>query len=315
MGGFDPFAVRAMLGEDAAVCRRAVTGEHGVSLPPLHDHHVHSHLEDITALPAGGIAAAVDLGGDPSVLARRERQGMPQLTYAGAFLVPPGGYPSGRDWAPPEIVRIVSGGASGVETAVDEQARFGAALIKVVMHTGGPVFDAQTLAAIVSAGHARGLPVVAHVEGPGMAARAIEAGADAFAHVPFTERLDDAAIAASLGQVWISTLAIHASPERDTAIANAAAFAAAGGRLVYGTDLGNGVQPIGVNAAELHALEATGARGAALVRMLTDPWPRAAHPAGVCTFVAGPPPGTQDEIVDWLTRAVVVPAEELIHDV
>ena len=40
----DPFAVRALLGPRVALGRRALTGEHGVSLPPFIDHHVHLHL-------------------------------------------------------------------------------------------------------------------------------------------------------------------------------------------------------------------------------------------------------------------------------
>ena len=33
---------------------------------------------------------------------------MPRVTYAGAFLTAPGGYPSGRSWAPGAAVRIVA---------------------------------------------------------------------------------------------------------------------------------------------------------------------------------------------------------------
>ena len=40
----DPFAVRDLLWPRAVLAHRAITGEHGVSLPPLIDHHVHLHL-------------------------------------------------------------------------------------------------------------------------------------------------------------------------------------------------------------------------------------------------------------------------------
>lgn len=317
----DPFAVRELLGQDAAVCRRAVTGEHGIALPPLHNHHVHTHLADIAALPAGGIAAVVDLGGDPVELARREKDAMPRLTYAGAFLTPPGGYPSGRSWAPASIVREVVGHggigvAGGIETAVDEQVSFGAALIKVALNaTTGPVFTPALLTDIVAVAHARGLPVVAHVEGAGMTALAVEARADALAHVPFTEAVDGwAEAAAAEGQVWISTFTIHEAADRARAAANAAAFVAAGGRLVYGTDLGNGDQPLGVDTSELRGIEDAGLVGAALIATLTDPWPRATAPAGVASFVPGPPPTEAADVADWLGGAVVVPTEELVHD-
>ncbi len=205
----NPFALRDLLGDEVRLCRRAITGEAGVALPPLIDHHVHLHLIDERLLWSHGIAGVLDLGGDPIDLARRPPDGMPRVAYAGAFLTAPGGYPVGRSWAPPASVREVSdpsphpGVAGGAATAVDEQASFGASVIKVALNAlAGPVPDAATLTAIIASARAHSLPVVAHVEGPGMARIAIEAGIDALAHTPFTERLDASLIATavSLGQ-------------------------------------------------------------------------------------------------------------------
>ena len=102
--------------------------------------------------------------------------------------------------------------------------------------------------------------------------------------------------AVAAGQVWISTLAIHRDdPEAaEFARVNLAGFAAAGGRVLYGTDLGNGDQPVGVNPDEVAALDRAGVRGAALIASLADPWPFADPPPGVCTFVPGPPPAEFD---------------------
>lgn len=321
----DSQALRALLGPDAALCRRAITGEHGVSLPPFTDHHVHLHLIDERGLAAGGIAAVLDLGGDPIALAQRPEHSIPRVAYAGAFLTAAGAYPVGRPWAPPAIIREISspsaspGVAGGAATAVDEQASFGASVVKIVLNSvAGAVLDADTLAAVVATARERGLPVVAHTEGEGMPQLALDAGANAFAHTPFTEivgrKLTAHAVAA--GQIWISTLAIH----RDNPVAaenariNLAGFAAAGGRVLYGTDLGNGDQPVGVNPHEVTALDAAGVRGAALIAAMADPWPAAAPPSGVSTFVPGPPPTTVDQVAAWLGGATVVPTEELIHD-
>lgn len=319
----DPFALRALVGPAALLCRRALTGETGVALPPFVDHHVHLHLIDAHALPEGGIAGVVDLGGDPVALARR-REGLPHVAYAGAFLTAEGGYPSGRGWAPDEIVRAVTdpslhpGVPGGAATAVDDQASFGASVVKVALNAAtGPVFDAATLASVVAAARAHGLPVVAHVEGEGMTALALDAGVDVLAHTPFSEALDADLIAraAASGQRWISTLDIHAGDPASarTASVNLAAFIAAGGSALYGTDLGNGDRRIGVLTQELTALDAAGVRGAALVDTLSDPWP-AAPVTGVSTFIPGPPPTSLDAVAEWLGAATVVPSEELIHD-
>jgi imidazolonepropionase-like amidohydrolase len=183
--------------------------------------------------------------------------------------------------------------------------------------TAGPVFDRSILDGIVAAARAHGLPVVAHVEGAGMTRLAVDAGVDVLAHTPFSEALDPSLVAraAASGQHWISTLDIHTGDPvaADAASANLAAFAAAGGSVLYGTDLGNGDRRIGVLVGELAALHRAGVRGAALVRALTDPWPAAAM-SGVSTFIPGPPPGSLDAVAEWLGNATVVPAEELIHD-
>ena len=321
----DPFLLLELLGPDASLCRRALSGEAGVALPPLIDHHVHLHLIDERRLGAHGIGGVLDLGGDPVTLAQRPQAGMPRVAYAGAFLTAPGGYPVGRPWAPAAAVREVTdpsahpGVAGGAATAVDEQVSFGAAVIKVALNAqAGPLPDAATLDAIIEAARAHGLPVVAHAQGSGTARIAIDAGIGALAHTPFTELLDDSLLARAVagGQRWISTLDIHRDDERSREIAatNLTAFVRAGGTVLYGTDLGNGDLPVGINARELSALHGAGLRGEALLATLTDPWPRADRSHGVCTFVPGDPPTDLDSVPAWLGGATVVPTEELIHD-
>ena len=319
----DPFAIRGLLGPDAAPGRRAISGEHGIVLPALTDHHVHLHLIDEQELAAHGIAAVVDLGGDPIGLARRPREGFPRLAYAGAFLTAPGGYPVGRTWAPPATTREVSdpsrhpGVAGSAATVVDEQASCGASVIKVALNAAaGAVLDLETLRSIVWCARERGLPVVAHVEGEGTMRLALDAGVDALAHAPFSEWLDGASIARALAlrQRWISTLAIHDGLDRERAAINLATFAAAGGEVLYGTDLGNGDRPVGIQPDELAALDAAGLRGPRLIATLTDPWPGVDVSQAVATFVPGDPPQTLDDIPAWLSAATVVPDEGVVRD-
>lgn len=305
--------------------RRAITGEHGVAFSAFIDHHVHLGMIDPGALVAGGIAGVLDLGGDPVHFARLAHDGLPHIAYAGAFLTARGGYPADRPWAPPEIVREISDPSShpgvpgGAATAVFEQASFGASVIKIALNAdAGPVFDTETLTAVIAAARDRGLPVVAHVEGEGMTRLAVEARVDALAHTPFTELVPAALIAQAVaaGQRWISTIDIHRNePEAENiALANLAAFVSAGGTVLYGTDLGNGDLPIGINARELVALDDAGVRGEALIRALTDPWPASARSEAVSTFVAGDPPAEVYALPRWLARGIVVPRDELIHD-
>lgn len=301
--------------------RRHSTGETGTALPGFVDHHVHAHLVDLHALPSRGIAGVLDLGGDPAALARIAR-GLPHVAFAGAFLTVPGGYPGGRSWAPDAIVHTVSNGSShpgepgGARTAVDAQADAGASVIKVALNAdAGPVPSDEILAAILAAARERGLPVVAHAQGPGQVERAIEVGVEALAHAPFdgapSRRL--IARAADSGQVWISTLDIHRGDARARAVHHLRAFAARGGRVLYGTDLGNGPIPPGVNRRELLALQDAGVRGDALVASLSDPWPARTGADGIRTFVAGPAPTDPDDLATWLSHAIVVPTEELSH--
>ncbi|WP_150953460.1 hypothetical protein [Microbacterium testaceum] len=299
--------------------RRALTAETGSALPAFVDHHVHLHLIDSATLPRRGIAAVVDLGGDPFALARRS-DGLPRISFAGAFLTVPGGYPDGRSWAPAAIVRFVTDASrhpgidGGVRTAVDEQADAGASVIKIALHAdAGPVMTDETLAAVIASAAERGLPVVAHAQGPGQVDRAIEAGVSVLAHTPFDAPVSRRTVARAVaaGQAWISTLDIHRGADRERAIANLRAFAARGGRVLYGTDLGNGSLPVGVNRRELLALTAAGVRGDALVSALTDPWPRSSPLDAVSTFVAGAAPTDDDDVATWLSRASVVPTEEL----
>lgn len=299
--------------------RRALTGEQGTALPAFVDHHVHLHLIDDSTLAARGVAAVVDLGGDPVALARRAR-GLPRVSYAGAFLTAPGGYPQGRSWAPDAAVRLVTdasghpGVAGGARTAVDAQADAGASVIKVALHAeAGPVVSDDVLAAIVGAAGEQGLPVVAHAQGAGQVERAIEVGVAALAHAPFDAPLSRRTLsrAVAAGQAWISTIDIHRGAAREQAVANLRAFAARGGRVLYGTDLGNGALPVGLNRRELRGLHEAGVRGDALVATLTDPWPHAEATSAVSTFLPGPLPADPDDMPTWLSRGTVVVTEEL----
>ncbi|WP_314094622.1 hypothetical protein [Microbacterium foliorum] len=209
------------------------------------------------------------------------------IDFAGAFLTPVGGYPSDRDWAPAGSFREIAD-AETAHAAVTEMADAGASVIKVASNAdAGPVFADDLFRAIVDAASGRGLPVVAHAQGAGEAQRVARLGATRQAHAPFTERLDDSEIAAQAASVvWVSTLSIHSMEHsaRAVAVDNVRRFHAACGAVLYGTDMGNGPTPVGLNPAELDALRDAGIDGDDLLRSLAPQDPR--DPASVLLHLA-----------------------------
>jgi imidazolonepropionase-like amidohydrolase len=228
------------------------------------DFHVHLDLVDPSRVARGGLSRVLDLGSSHAIGA-----GDVEVVRAGRMLTAVGGYPSTRPWAATGIFREVAHGEA--DAAVAEQVADGAALIKIALNTAaGPVWPDAELASVVDAAHSAGLQVVAHVEGNGQSLRAAEAGVDAFAHTPFTERLDDALIARlATHMTWISTLRIHESADRSRAIDNLHRFRNAGGRILYGTDMGNGDSSGGVERDELEALLEAGLTHDELIAALT----------------------------------------------
>ena len=250
----------------------------GTVLPGLCDAHVHSALVDLATVRAGGIAAVWDLGGVPErvrELSLRDDPRLPRVRYAGPFLIPPGGYPSDRAWAPAGSWREVHSAADAAE-AVAAARTAGATLVKVTAHSSTPLLPAATMSALVAAAHAENLPVVVHAEGPGTVGAAYEAGADVLAHTPWTEEVDEGLIRECAARMtWISTLDIHGwgspTPERATAIANLRRFREQGGTVRYGTDLGNGPLPPAVNRREVRALQEAGLSPREILSAMTEP--------------------------------------------
>lgn len=286
----------------------------GTLFPRLIDHHVHLGLIDPYALMAGGITAVDDLGWIPAEVARLRdasrspESGLPAVSVAGALLTCPGGYPSTSGWAPKGSWAEVRD-AADAQAAVDAQVAIGASFIKFTMNSeAGPAPSDELAATIVAAAHTAGLITVVHAQGRGQARRAYEAGADRFAHTPFTERLGDDLIdlMADAGTEWISTLDIHGwgTPIGDFKVAtdNLRRFAEAGGRILYGTDLGNGPLRVGVNGRELLALAAAGLDRDRLVasiagdQLTTTIGPRFA-------WAPGRPPADPAAAAHWLTTA------------
>jgi imidazolonepropionase-like amidohydrolase len=149
-------------------------------------------------------------------------------------------------------------GAAEAVAAVAELAETGAAVIKVALDDRvGPTLPAPVLAAIVRAASERGLGVTAHVGTAAEAAKALAAGVGELAHWPFDHSplLDPLVDALAESVVAVPTLHIDPSSARRAGVRR---FVARGGRVVYGTDLGNQGPPPGVDTEELRLLVEAG---------------------------------------------------------
>ncbi|WP_423463121.1 amidohydrolase family protein [Promicromonospora sp. MS192] len=274
-----------------------------VTLPGVVDQHVHLGLVDRGLLAGSAVTEVHDLGWDPREVRSWAAEPPPgvRVRFAGPFHTAPGGYPTGRTWAPEAAVRHVASVPEAGEAVADVVAAGGFA-VKVALHAGMDLLLDDVLRALVGAAHAAGLPVLVHAEGAGQAARAVDAGADTLVHVPWTEALPAAVIARATRMTWISTLAIHDGPggALDRALSNARRFVAAGGRLVYGTDMGNGPTPVGVNEREIELLGSV-LTGEALRRAVLGP------PEAPALTAPLPLPETASELIAWLRAATRLP--------
>jgi hypothetical protein len=292
----------------AAVQQARVPKLRGSVMPGVVDRHVHLGLVDAAAVTNTAIVEVHDLGWVPSI-ARGWKINPPTgglIQIAGPFLTAIGGYPAGRVWAPQGSVRELAGPTDGVR-AVENAAAHSHDMIKLVLHSGGPLLDDATLFAVVHAAHQHGLPVGVHAEGPGQARRAFEAGADILVHVPWTESLGNDLLRAMAGAMrWISTFAIHHDLDLERALDNARRFLRLGGQLEYGTDMGNdmyrGATPAGPRVEEIIALGETGLSGDALLTSLSGP-PGDHLLLERAIYAPVPLPDSATDVADWIKQA------------
>lgn len=236
-------------------------------IPGFIDAHVHIGFYEPSEVLAGGVTTVRDLAWPPALISelvdRSAADGYdgPTIIAAGPMLTAPGGYPTRAGWAPQGTGVEVTAPADA-RAAVDAVADEGFAIVKVALNPPvGPVLDAATLSAIVEAAHERGLRVTGHIWGLGELQKAIDAGVDELAHMLMSnekipsrtiERMVDA------DMTVVPTLSIFAGKGLTTAIANLVAFRKAGGRVVYGTDLGNAGPRPGIDPQEVDAMSRAG---------------------------------------------------------
>jgi imidazolonepropionase-like amidohydrolase len=271
----------------------------GFLMPGVVDRHVHIGLAEPAAVVRGGVTAVRDLGWNPEDVFRDAEASEgpfdgPLIRAVGPILTCPGGYPSRAGWAPTGTALEVRGPEEAAAAVKLVLGLSGLAVIKVALNAeAGPTLSDEELLAVCDAAHQAEAIVTAHVQGEGQAARAVGAGVDEFAHAPWSERLPDDLLAAMAARIRIvSTLDIHShgkeTPELHAALDNLNRFLAAGGRVVYGTDLGNGPIPPGIHVAEIWHLRRAGLSPEQLLEAVTFRPLAAGEPSDVVVLGGNP---------------------------
>jgi imidazolonepropionase-like amidohydrolase len=272
----------------------------GFLLPGVVDRHVHIGLSDPGAVVAGGVTTVRDLAWPPEdilpLVAASESPSFngPLIRAVGPMITCRGGYPTRSDWAPKGTGLEVDGPEEAAEATRGVLDASGTPVVKVALNAeAGPVLSDDELLAVCDTAHGLNAIVTAHVQGKGVVERALGAGVDELAHCPWTERLSDPVIQALAKRVRIvSTLDIHSygrdTPDLRTATENLSRFAAAGGRLAYGTDLGNGPIPAGIHAGEARHLHRAGLSPEQVLEALTFRPLEAGEPADLVALGASP---------------------------
>ncbi len=255
-------------------------------LPGFIDLHVHREKPQLVR---AGVMTVRNLGQPLSSLRPpRARPGEQRHRGAGPIVSVPGGYP-GNTWG--RSIHIDVRSPAEAERVVDTLVKRGASVIKVALEPGPgdwPMLSLEELKAVVVAAHERDRDVTAHVERIEPMRLALEAGVDELAHTP-CDRADSEAMgkAARIGVRIVATLYVEGPcPAK---LANARAFVAAGGRLLYGTDYGVPGIPAGIYTDELRLLEKSGLTRLQVFAAATSQAGEALGEAPLGSLVAGAP--------------------------
>lgn len=168
----------------------------GTLLPGLIDTHVHLVPGALVQSLNTGVTTVLDRFSTPDVVARAKDQAARGSKVADVFssgigATAPGGHPSAMYPPFPTL------------SAPDEAEQFVAARIaegsdylKIFSGARGrwPSLGAETMTALTSAAHSRGLVVVAHVSSVADVDQVVSAGVDVVAHVPLDADLDPALV-------------------------------------------------------------------------------------------------------------------------
>ena len=169
----------------------------GTVFPGLIDAHVHLVPGALAQSLTFGVTTVLDMFSKPDVMltARQHAGSRPDVAdvrSSGVGATAPGGHPSAI-YAPFPTLTA----ADQAEQFVANRIAEGSDYLKIFSGTGGlwPSLDSETIKALATAAHTRGLLVVAHVSSVAGLEKVVSAGVDVVAHVPVDAELDKALIA------------------------------------------------------------------------------------------------------------------------
>ncbi len=168
----------------------------GTVLPGLIDAHVHLVPGALAQSLTFGVTTVLDMFSQPDMVTRAKeeaasRPDVADVRTSGVGATAPGGHPS-LMYAPFPTLTA----ADQAEQFVAERIAEGSDYLKIFSGIRGlwPWLDPETIRALVMAGHARGLLVVAHVSSTAGVEEVVSAGVDVLAHVPADAELDPALV-------------------------------------------------------------------------------------------------------------------------
>ncbi len=168
----------------------------GTVLPGLIDAHVHLVPGALAQSLTFGVTTVLDMFSTPDLVASAKEQAgsrpdVADVRSSGVGATAPGGHPSLMYGPFPTLTA-----ADQAEQFVADRIAEGLDYLKVFSGVRGlwPSLNPETIQALVTAAHARGLLVVAHVSSTAGVEEVVCAGVDVVAHIPANAELDMALV-------------------------------------------------------------------------------------------------------------------------
>jgi imidazolonepropionase-like amidohydrolase len=222
--------------------------EGATAMPGIINAHVHRSFseERLRTWAAAGVTSVRDMASFGESIEEvmkwrsesRERPELARLFAVGPMITVPDGYG-----------RMFVTSAADARSKVAQLAAAGVDAIKASLEsgyagrTGLPVLTDEELAAIVEAAHAAGKRATVHITMGRYFERAVKAGVDEIAHIPYTEVPEEELIDAARRGITITptfTVFRNFGAPTWTCQENLRVFAAAGGRVALGNDYAGG---------------------------------------------------------------------------